>query len=256
MLGSSVNLSCQMQIHGVKLERINLYWLIPKGNNQVEYLYPRVKRGNARSNNSWLVYPNFDNDLSLTVSNIQLSYTDTYICHTSLIIEKQNVKCSGNGTYLLVYEEFSTFMNHSDLICKVKVQAIQGVNLSWEFQGSEYNSIPSVIPTSDSSYWIISVWTKTSRCQTQQNQTFTCNLLYMGQSLVECSIEVNCAGDLRPLHSAPHPVLLYVLVLANAALILCSIVIIFLCMKKKQNRRIQVTLYAKFVAPSRTTCNS
>ncbi|XP_073513678.1 uncharacterized protein [Phyllobates terribilis] len=217
MIGSSVNLSCHMQLNGVKLVRVNLYWLIPGANNKVkEYLHPKTKNVSARSNKSHLIYPEFTEDLSLTIDDVQLSYTDTYICETSLVIGNQNRKSTGKGTYLLVYDELTTFMNHSDLVCKVKVQAPQDVDLVWDLQGQDYNVRSSEIPASCDSYWILSVMTnRTQQCQ--ETTTFTCKLRYKGQSLVEHSMETTCAGHL---HSPPHPVLLYILILGNSFLIL------------------------------------
>ncbi|XP_056399405.1 uncharacterized protein LOC130294051 isoform X2 [Hyla sarda] len=195
MLGSSVNLNCSMQLNGVKLDRVNLYWLVPDVNNKVkEYLVPRPKKVSARSSNSRLIYPEFTNDLSLTIDNVQLPYTDTYICETSLLIGTRNARATGDGTYLLVYEEFSTFMNHTDLFCKVKLQTYQNVDLLWESQDQDYISTPPIVdPASDNSYWISRVLTyDPHRCR--QNTTITCRLQYKGQSLVESSIEVACTG--------------------------------------------------------------
>ncbi|XP_066462587.1 uncharacterized protein [Eleutherodactylus coqui] len=259
MVDSSTNLSCYMQLNGVKLDRVNLYWLILDSKKKVkEYLYPKLKPESVRSNNSRLVYSKFENDLSLTISNVQLSYTDTYTCETSLLIQGQNTRYTGSGTYLLVYEEFSTFVNHTDLICQVKVQAPRNVDLFWEFQGKAYHHIASSLtPTSNNSYWLISVWTNgIQRCSTQQNQTFTCRLQYMGESLVEQSMEVTCADDQQPLPLAPHPIILYILILANTPLILFSIIILYFCVRKKQRgRRVRIATYAKCSAPSRTKYN-
>ncbi|XP_040277634.1 uncharacterized protein LOC120992942 isoform X2 [Bufo bufo] len=260
MRGSSVNLSCQLQLNGVKVARVNLYWLVPDANDKVkEYLYPRPKLRSTRINNSRLVYPVFINDLSLTIDDVQPSYSDTYICETSLVIGLQNQRSTGKGTYLLVYEELMTFINHSDIVCQVKVQGTQNVDLVWEFQGQEYDSVSSsLIPSPDNSYWIISVLSNwTQWCQNQQNTTFTCKLRYMEQSLVERNIQDTCAGDLPASHSAPQPILLYVLILGNTLLILLIIIIIiFFWKKKEKKRRIQVVApYAKFSSSSKTKYN-
>ncbi|XP_073425933.1 uncharacterized protein [Dendrobates tinctorius] len=249
MVGSSVNLSCHMQVNGVRLVRVNLYWLIPLANNKVkEILHPKSKIESDRSRKSHLIYPEFTEDLSLTINDVQLSYTDTYICETSLVIGDQNRMSEGNGTYLLVYDELMTFRNHSDIICKVKVQAPQDVDLVWDLQGQEYNW-SSVIPASNNSYWIFSVITNKTR-QCQKNTTFTCKLRYQGQSLLEHNMEATCAGDL---HSPPHPTMLYVLILGNSFLILIIIVfLLFFWVKRKKNRRDQVVApYANFSNTSR-----
>ncbi|XP_077113498.1 uncharacterized protein LOC143768729 [Ranitomeya variabilis] len=254
MLGSSVNLSCHMQENGVKLVRVNLYWLIPLPNNKFkERLHPKPRNESDRSRKSRLVYPNFTEDLSLTIDEVQLSYTDTYICETSLVIEDKNKLVTGNGTYLLIYDDLMTFMNQSDIVCKVKVQAPQDVDLVWDFQGQEYNVRSSVIQASHNSYWIESVmmnWTQ--RCQ--ENMTFTCKLRYKGQSLVEYSMEATCAGDL---HYPPHPTMLYILILGNSFLILIIIIVLlFFLVKRRKNKRVQVVApYANFSNTSRKYYN-
>ncbi|KAM4011997.1 uncharacterized protein ACNLHF_005108, partial [Anomaloglossus baeobatrachus] len=193
MLGSSVNLSCHMQLNGVELVRVNLYWLILEPNNKVkDNLYPKVETESLLSRKSRLIYPEFEEDLSLTIDDVQLSYTDTYTCETSLMIGQQNKVVLGNGTYLLVYDDFTTFMNDSAIVCKVRVQAPQDVDLVWDFQDQEYNIRSSVTQDSHSSYWIISAmrdWSQ--RCP--GNTTITCKLRYKGQSLVERSMEAACA---------------------------------------------------------------
>lgn len=253
--GSSVNLSCHMQSNGEKLDRVNVYWLIPGNNSKViEYLHPRPKHESTRRYNARLTYPDYDTDLSLTIEDVQLTYTDTYICETSLLRGLQSTKAIGKGTYLLVYEEFNTFINRSDVVCEAKVQAAQNVTLFWEFQGQRYDgNISSVIPDSDNSYRILSVLTKgTQLCKTAQNRTITCKLQYMGQSLEERSAEVTCTGD-----PPQPPVILYTLILGNSLLILFSIIIIFFWVKKKRrNRRVRVRApYPKSSAPSRTNYN-
>ncbi|CAJ0961119.1 unnamed protein product [Ranitomeya imitator] len=255
LLGSSVNLSCHMQVNGVKLVRVNLYWLIPLPNNNKfkERLHPKTKNESDRSRKSRLIYPNFTEDLSLTIEDVQLSYTDTYICETSLVIGEKNKLVTGNGTYLLVYDDLMTFMNQSDIVCKVEVQAPQDVDLVWDLQGQEDNVWSSVIPASHNSYWIVSVmmnWTQ--RCQ--ENRTFTCKLRYKGQSLVEHSMEAPCAGDL---HFPPHPTMLYILILGNSFLILIIIIVLlFFLVKRKKNRKVQVVVpYANFSNTSRKYYN-
>ncbi|KAM4011801.1 uncharacterized protein ACNLHF_005680 [Anomaloglossus baeobatrachus] len=253
VLGSSVNLSCHMHLNGVELVRVNLYWLIPGPNNKVkEYLHPKTKIESVRSRKSRLIYPEFRKDLSLTIDDVQLSYTDTYICETSLVIGQQNRKSIGTGTYLLVYDDLTSFMNDSAIICKVRVQAAKDVDLVWDLQGLEYNIRSSVIPDSDSSYWIISAmrdWSQ--RCP--GNTTITCNLRYKGQSLVERSMEAACAGAL---HSPPHPVLLYVLILGNSFIILIIIIVIFFWVTNKRNIGARVEApYAMFSATSTRKCN-
>ncbi|XP_075695176.1 uncharacterized protein LOC142661641 [Rhinoderma darwinii] len=256
MPGSSVNLSCVMQLNGENVHRTNLYWLIPGVNNKVkEYLHPRPERGTTRSKNSRLIYPMFTNDLSLTIDDVQLSYTDTYVCEASLLILPQNTKTTGRGTYLLVYEEFRTFMNLSDIVCKAKVQDQQNVQLIWELPGHAYYEMVSrVIPVSDNSYWIISILNHLL-CQSEQNMTLTCQLQYMKQSLVNQSIEATCAGGMQESHSPLEPVLLYALILGNSLLILI-IIIIFWVKKNKTNRRTRVIApNAKFGTTSRMKYN-
>ncbi|XP_069803682.1 uncharacterized protein [Dendropsophus ebraccatus] len=254
MLGSSVNLTCYMQVIEVKLDRVNLYWLILEQDKVKEYLYPKQRHMTPRGKNSRLIHQTLKNDLSLAIDNVQLPYTDTYVCETSLLIGAKNTRSTGNGTYLLVYDNFTISMNHSDIICTVRVQAHKKVDLFWASQDHEYSNITSSVnPDLDSSYWLVSILTnETQRCRPHQNPTFTCNLRYLRQSLAERSIEVTCAGDLEISHSPQHPIFLYVSVLGNSLLILITIIIISLWLKKKRNRRVQVVVpYAKFSAHSK-----
>ncbi|XP_069804119.1 uncharacterized protein [Dendropsophus ebraccatus] len=232
MLGSSANLTCYMKVEfKVTLNRVNVYWYIPDGNRVKENLFPKLSTKNSR-----LIDPTLQRELSLTIDNVQLPYTDTYVCETSLLIGTRNTRSTGNGTYLLVYDNFTTSMNHRDIICTVRVQAHKNVDLFWRSQDHEFDNVTSSVnQATNGSFWIFSVLTKeTQRCRPHQNLTFTCNLQYMQQSLAESSIEVTCAGDPQP------PIFLYVSVLANSLLVLLAVIIISFWMKKRSDRGVQL----------------
>ncbi|XP_075047255.1 uncharacterized protein LOC142107621 isoform X3 [Mixophyes fleayi] len=252
LVGSTVNLSCHMILGTETVKRVNLYWYVHEHNTtNRNYVYPDAhSKYIITKDSSWLSNPSHSTDMSFTISNVRLSYTYTYLCHTSLLFNSGSRTSTGRGTYLLVYDNLKAYVNGTDIICRIDLQEVEHVTLVWEFEGRGYkNNGHDLISNSRNSYWIANHLSNgTTQCQAHRNVTFTCLLQYKGESLLNHSIDITCTGGIYSSNfqgelKASHPVLLYSLVLGNSIVILIFVLVFFFLMKKRwQNRRNKVAL--------------
>ncbi|XP_072282577.1 uncharacterized protein [Pyxicephalus adspersus] len=229
-VGSTVNLSCYLQIGNETINRINVYWLSLGLNGTLrQYLYPRVTTGSSRIINKTLIRlsnPGNKTDMSLSVSDVKLSFTDIYVCSVSLVMDTNTSSIPGKGTYLLVHEPLETVLNDTNIICRTKVQTVANLSLLWEFEnGRLVNGDHGWFANSGNTYWIsTTIPNMTSLCQPPMNSTFTCLLQYRGMTVVRKRMEIACAGT----REAHRPVHLYALMLGSSLLLLIIILIIWI----------------------------
>ncbi|XP_040182744.1 uncharacterized protein LOC120915968 [Rana temporaria] len=227
-VGSTIDLNCHLK-SDEQLTRINLYWFrIGLNGTLKKYLYPPravPSSSISRASSISLLHPNHSTDMSLSVSNLTLAHTDTYVCHVSLVVGMNNSAVSGSGTFLLVHEPLETSLNESDLTCTTTVQTVTDVTLVWEHENDVTLGDPGWLANSDHSYWISNTFpNSTSLCHPPQNLTFTCHLQYKGTAVASKRMEVTCAG----LGEAHQPILLYSLILGSSLLILLVLLLIWI----------------------------
>ncbi|XP_063798326.1 uncharacterized protein LOC134965871 [Pseudophryne corroboree] len=246
LVGSTTNISCQLQLSTEKVIRVTLYWFkIEAKTTRRVYVFPGtdpnsiISKQSARPSN-----PNHTTDMSLTIDNLRLAYTETYFCFTSLLIGSDSRSSVGDGTYVLVYENLKAYTNGTDLICEIEVYKVEHVTLVLEYAGRQYkDSVHGLLPKPSNSYWIANrLYSGTTQCQAQQNVTFSCLLQYKGESLLYHTIDVTCAGGFNSSRRqgdpvAPHPVLLYSLLLGNSLVILIIVLLFFLLAKMRERKR-------------------
>ncbi|KAM5126547.1 uncharacterized protein ACMZJ9_021381 [Mantella aurantiaca] len=234
-VGSSVNLSCHLHLGHEEVKRINLYWYsLGLNGTSKKYLFPPISRP-ANDNSIRLSNPNHNTDMSLSVSNLMLSYTDTYMCDVSLVMNSNSSKATGRGTFLLVYEPMKTYLSGGDIVCRTKVQSAANLSVVWELEdGMLWNGDPGWLANTDSSFWISNVFPNaTSVCPEPRNVTVTCLLQYMGRTVARQRMEMTCSGDTygtnqTGLRDPHHPVLLYSLILGGTSLILIALLAVWL----------------------------
>ncbi|XP_068097993.1 uncharacterized protein [Hyperolius riggenbachi] len=257
MVGSKVNLRCHLEVGSDEVTETNLYWYMPgEKENTQWFLYPDVSPQISKifnKNSAVQSNQNSKTDMSLTVTNISLSHTGTYVCHTSLRT-KQNQKkrsISGTGTYLLLHEPLEVGHNGSDIVCRTNVQKVQHVTLLWQFDGTDFRDGDHTWGNNPTGYWISNRFLNwTSQCQATENVTISCCLQYMGRTLMNESVEVPCTGPPQePPHDPPHPLHLYGLIFACNVLILIIILLVWIRRRRRHRKGSTDTPYmnlAKF----------
>lgn len=262
-VGSTINLNCHLK-NDEQLTRINLYWFsIGLNGTLKKYLYPppTVTSSINSASSVSLVHPKHSTDMSLSVSNLTLAHTDTYVCHVSLVFGMNNSAVSGSGTFLLMHKTLEISLDETDLICTTNVQTLTNVTLVWELEnGTLVDGDPGWLANSDNSYWISNTFPKsTSLCQPSQNATFTCLLQYKGTTVAWKRMEVPCAGETigknhTGLLAAHQPVLLYSFILGSSLLILLVLLLVWIKNKWIFRTNPDSSLYTNISDLKRTYC--
>ncbi|XP_072282573.1 uncharacterized protein [Pyxicephalus adspersus] len=239
-VGSSVNLSCHLNLGTELASEKYLYWYMPTSKEDEEwFVYPHVSPEIPTKINNlskWRANPKHSTDMSLTIADVRLMYTGTYVCHMSLRINSEKILKSGNGTYLLVHESLDTHINDSNIICRTKVQEVNDVSLIWELEGRQKGNFSDQFL--QNSYEISNeFWMGDAQCRRRRKVTVVCLLQYKGSTLTAKSIEAPCLGH----PERQHPVWLFGSVIGSSLLILLLVLIIF-CVRKQKNKE-QDSLY-------------
>ncbi|XP_040182743.1 uncharacterized protein LOC120915967 [Rana temporaria] len=205
------------------------------------FVFPHVAPGipnNLCQNCVGRTNQNNDTDMSLTIANVRLPYTGTYVCHMSVRVNSKKKPVSGNGTYLLVHEPLDTSINvtTNSILCRSEVQEVKDVFLIWDYDGGRIEN-PTYPQALKSSYEISTeLHIGKIECRGRENVTAVCLLQYMGNTLTNRSIEFPCPGSYAGGGMTSQPVLLYVLLLVSSLLILLIVTLVF-CVRKRRRRR-------------------
>lgn len=238
-VGSSVNLSCEFRPGTERVSEKNLYWYMPGPQEDSEwFVFPHVATeipNNICKNCVWRTNQNNDTDMSLTIADVRLLYTGTYVCHMSVRVNGKKKTVSGNGTYLLVHRSLDTSINvtTNSILCRSEVQEVENVSLIWDYEGGRMENL-TYHRALKSSYEISTeLHIGKIACRDRENVTAVCLLQYMGNTLTNRSIEFPCPG--RGMMS--QPVFLYVMLLASSLLILLLVILVSCARKRRRRRR-------------------
>ncbi|XP_073457169.1 uncharacterized protein [Aquarana catesbeiana] len=198
-VGSSVNLSCEFRLGTEQVSEKNLYWYMPGPQEDSEwFVFPHVATeipNNICQSCVWRTNQNNDTDMSLTIADVRLLYTGTYVCQMSVRVNSKTKTVSGNGTYLLVHRSLDTSINviTNSILCRSEVQEVKNVSLIWDYEGGWMEN-----RALESSYEISTeLHIGKIECRGRGIVTAVCLLQYMGNSLTNRSIEFPCPGKPR-----------------------------------------------------------
>ncbi|XP_068099355.1 uncharacterized protein [Hyperolius riggenbachi] len=259
MVGSNVNFRCHLEAGSKNVSEINLYWYMPGVlENDAWIFYPGVSSQLTsifKKNSSFQTNPNHKTDMSLTVTNVSLFHTGTYVCYTSLRINQNKTQRSGNGTSLLVYEQINISTSNSNLICSTRVKEVENVILAWECDGESCGTSKSGFHQKKQRlFWISNPLDMgANKCPDQQNVTAVCLLHYMGHSLMNKSIQVPCPSTKGPLTDS-QTIHLYGWIFGAVLILLLLIILILVWSLRKQklkNTEIETAVYTNVPSNAR-----
>ncbi|XP_077312552.1 uncharacterized protein LOC143933511 [Lithobates pipiens] len=247
-VGSSVNLSCEFRPGTERVTEKNLYWYMPGPQENSEwFVFPHVAPEiptNVCQGCVWRTNQNNDTDMSLTIADVRLLYTGTYVCHMSVRVNSKKKAVSGNGTYLLVHRSLDTSINvtTNSILCRSEVQEVKNVSLIWDYEGGQMENL--TYQALESSYEISTeLHIRKIECRGRENVTAVCLLQYTGNTLTSRSIEFPCPGSYAGRGVTSHPVLLYVMLLASSLLILLIVILVSYARRRRRWREEPYIMY-------------
>ncbi|XP_075462335.1 cell surface A33 antigen-like [Ascaphus truei] len=229
MTGSNVTLSCLFKPGLVSWSRVTPYWLLRKPDGTViEYMHPPRSRFTGRVQ---IGNPADQNDMSISISNLQLSDTDVYECFMSLLLGLTSSSKAGHGTLLYVHGPIQVDHIGTELTCQTQGKMVENISLIWETGDGNQHSMERQNP--DGPYWSSNLTVQCDDYKAKGNLTFNCLLRHnSGYNIINQSIEVPCKGMPSELR---QPVIFYTAVLGSSFLIL--LIVSLLCLRKRQPGR-------------------
>ncbi|XP_063292102.1 uncharacterized protein LOC134577330 [Pelobates fuscus] len=157
---STVNLSCHLKHGAHEILRVNPYWIINKTGEDVMYLYP--PNNPTLKNRVKEINKDHMTDMTILVSRLELTDTETYHCFVSLLVnsstEPQSMLVSGNGTMLFVHGPVEVEFNDTEIMCKTQVRWVENVSLVWEYRDKNLlieKETQTWVQALDGSLWIM-----------------------------------------------------------------------------------------------------
>ncbi|XP_041427669.1 uncharacterized protein LOC121396616 [Xenopus laevis] len=198
LIGSTANLPCHLIDAKKQVIRAHPYWLLQKPNQSEVTLYPikpdEVTRVQLSNEKEW-------KDMSIFLSNLQLSDTSKYICRISVLKGSESLFKPGNGTMLYVHGPIQMDFNYSHVMCKTQVQMAETVSFVWNFpfwDTLHWEELSSKQQNPDGSFWISSHVTLQGHCTAKRNVTLSCSLKNnMGYVIDKQSVEVRCPAPIE-----------------------------------------------------------
>ncbi|XP_078060788.1 uncharacterized protein LOC144486618 [Mustelus asterias] len=223
--GQSASLDCGYTSDGEDIFRNVFYWALKEGSDPV-VIHP--DRPTRYRNRLTLIKSEGGRRATLRIYPLQLNDSTTYYCYISFLVGEQSFTKEGPGTRLFVYEPLKMTPpadcvcdppDRRSVSCQTRVPDGNEVRIVWLRDGEVVRGETGKAEvTSDSTHWLQSQLPLPAPTP-GTTTNFTCLL---NHSLAGT---IDSRWHIAQYESLPHPVLLYVLLLVNSAILLLIVIV-------------------------------